>query len=66
MEKVGEERYVFEVEWHDQQAALIRKYLFTYYPKDGSMDMVSNTTPYNVSTISKIDACSLNDVKPKE
>ena len=39
--KVGEERYVFEVEWHDTQASLIRKYLFTYYPNDKTLEMVS-------------------------
>jgi hypothetical protein len=38
--KVGEERYVFETEWFDQQASLIRKYLFTYYPGDKSIEMV--------------------------
>ena len=40
-QSVAEERYVFETEWYDQQAALIRKYLLTYYPKDGQVDMVS-------------------------
>lgn len=39
--KVGEERYVFETEWFDSQASLIRKYLFTYYPKDQTIEMVS-------------------------
>lgn len=37
--KVGEERYVFETEWHDIQASLIRKYLLTYYPNDQSIEM---------------------------
>jgi hypothetical protein len=41
MASVSEERYVFETEWFDQQADLIRKYLFTFYPKDGTIDMVS-------------------------
>lgn len=40
-ESVAEERYVFEVEWFDQQAALVRKYLLTFYPKNGQIDMVS-------------------------
>ena len=39
MASVSEERFVFETEWHDQQADLIRKYLFTFYPKDGTIDM---------------------------
>ena len=30
--KVAEERYVFETEWFDSQASLVRKYLFTFYP----------------------------------
>ena len=41
-ESVAEERYVFEVEWYDHQAALVRKYLLTFYPKNGQIDMVSN------------------------
>ena len=41
MASVSEERYVFETEWLDTQADLIRKYLFTFYPKDGTIDMVS-------------------------
>lgn len=50
MEKVGEERYVFEVEWYDQQASMIRKYLFTYYPKDNTIDMVSLLDDLPLST----------------
>lgn len=38
--KVGEERYVFETEWFDAQASLIRKYLFTYFPSDKTVEMV--------------------------
>ena len=38
--KVGEERYVFETEWFDSQASLIRKYLFTFYPSDKTLEMV--------------------------
>lgn len=40
--KVGEERYVFETEWYDNQADLIRKYLFTFFPADNTIDMVSH------------------------
>lgn len=36
-----EERYVFECEWFDELASLIRKYLFTYYPKNSTVEMVS-------------------------
>lgn len=38
---VKEERYVFETEWFDTQASLIRKYLLTFYPKDTTAEMVS-------------------------
>lgn len=38
---VGEERYVFETEWYDQQASLIRAYRVTYYPGDQTVEMVS-------------------------
>lgn len=38
---VKEERYVFETEWFDSQASLIRKYLLTFYPKDNTAEMVS-------------------------
>lgn len=38
---VKEERYVFQTEWFDSQASLIRKYLLTFYPKDGTTEMVS-------------------------
>jgi len=42
MSVVKEERYVFKTEWFDKQAALIRGYLFTFYPKDCTAEMVSN------------------------
>jgi len=41
MTVVKEERYVFETEWYDSQASLIRKYLLTFYPKDSTAEMVS-------------------------
>ena len=40
---VKEERYVFRTEWFDKQAELLRPYLFTFYPKDCSAEMVSWT-----------------------
>jgi hypothetical protein len=43
MAKAGEERYVFETDWFDVQASLIRKYLFTYYPSDKTIEMVSHS-----------------------
>ena len=37
---VGEERYVFETDWYDQQAAVVRQYRVTYYPGDQTVEMV--------------------------
>ena len=34
-----EERYVFNCEWHDTQASLIRTYQMTFYPKDNTVEM---------------------------
>jgi hypothetical protein len=42
MSRANEERYVFETEWFDTQASLIRKYLFTFYPADNTIEMVSS------------------------
>lgn len=36
---VGEERYVFDCEWYDQQAELKRYYRIFYYPVDKSLKM---------------------------
>lgn len=60
---VKEERFVFETEWFDSQASLIRKYLLTYYPKDQTLEMVSAPHPpsnlsANFSTTSKTEGCS--------
>lgn len=41
MSRANEERFVFEAEWFDTQASLIRKYLFTFYPADNTIEMVS-------------------------
>jgi len=40
---VKEERYVFETEWFDSQASLLRRYLLTFYPKDSTLEMVSTS-----------------------
>lgn len=34
-----EDRYCFHVEWLDQQADVIRRYILTYYPRDNSVEM---------------------------
>ena len=49
MTVVKEERYVFKVEWFDKQAELIREYLFTFYPKDNSVEMVSENQESSTS-----------------
>jgi len=35
-----DERYTMVAEWYDDQAALIRRYQFLFYPKDNSIEMV--------------------------
>ena len=57
---VKEERYVFETEWYDNQADLIRKYLVTFYPKDQTAEMVSSISSFHsfFSTTSRIEECS--------
>ena len=48
MSVVKEEKYVFKSEWFEKQAELIREYLLTFYPKDGSIEMVSpNNQPHS-------------------
>ena len=37
-----EQRFVFETECFDERASLIRKYLLTFYPKNNTIEMVSN------------------------
>jgi nucleoside-diphosphate kinase len=34
-----EDRYVFHVEWFDQQADVLRRYMMTYFPRDNSVSM---------------------------
>ncbi|XP_048459050.1 nucleoside diphosphate kinase 7-like [Rhincodon typus] len=34
-----EEQFSFIAEWYDASASLIRRYLFFFYPKDGSIEM---------------------------
>lgn len=55
---VKEDRYVFETEWYDSQACLIRKYLLTFYPKDQTAEMVSERLINTFSTTSKTEECS--------
>ena len=38
---VGEERYVFETEFYDTQADILRYYRVTFYPGDSTIEMVS-------------------------
>jgi hypothetical protein len=46
---VKEERFVFKTEWFDKQAELLRPYLFTFYPKDQSAEMVSLNPTSHIS-----------------
>jgi len=36
---IKEERYVFETEWYDQQADIIRQYRLFFFPTDNSIEM---------------------------
>lgn len=36
---IKEERYVFEVEWYDQQADILRYYRLFFFPGDNSVEM---------------------------
>jgi nucleoside-diphosphate kinase len=36
---IKEERYVFEVEWYDQQADILRYYRLFFFPLDNSVEM---------------------------
>ena len=36
---IAEERYVFDADWYDQQAELVRHYRLTYYPNDCTVEM---------------------------
>ena len=36
---LGEEKFTFEVDWHDTQACIIRKYRVFYYPVTRSIEM---------------------------
>ena len=63
MEAVSEERYVFEAEWFDAQADLIRKYLLTFYPKGSTIEMVSSSFKTNrilFSTIAKTSVWAIH------
>ena len=46
---VGEERYVFDTDWYDQQASAIRQYRVTYFPNDQTIEMVSLTFSKGIS-----------------
>ena len=41
---IKEERYVFEVQWYDQQADVIRNYRLFFYPLTNSIEMWDKKT----------------------
>jgi len=63
MEQVKEERYVFQVEWFDKQADLIRNYLLTFYPSDNSIDMVSSKIYPQITSLTLFFALLQYDLK---
>jgi len=44
----SEEKFVFHVEWFDQQADVIRRYLMSFFPRDSSISMfdTKNNRPF--------------------
>ena len=36
---IAEERYVFDTDWYDQQAELVRNYRLTFFPSDSTVEM---------------------------
>lgn len=44
----SEDKFVFHVEWFDQQADVIRRYLMSFFPSDSSISMfdVKNNRPF--------------------
>jgi len=41
---IKEERYVFETQWYDQQADVIRNYRLFFYPLTNSIEMYDKKT----------------------
>jgi hypothetical protein len=48
---VGEERYVFDTDFYDTQADIIRYYRITFYPGDSTIEMVSETLFFRTNDI---------------
>jgi len=57
-----EDRYSFQVEWFDQQADVIRRYMLTYYPRDNSVDMYDQKNHRPFLRRSEYAEISLNDM----
>lgn len=47
---------MFECEWFDEQADLIRKYLLTYFPRNQTIEMVRARVSNPVSVVRPEDA----------
>ncbi len=39
----SEDRYIFHADWYDQQSSLMRKFFFSYYPVDQTIEIVKLT-----------------------
>ena len=39
MASLGEERYIFELDWYDEQAGIIRKYQLVYLTVTNQIEM---------------------------
>jgi len=62
MSKAGEERFVFEADWFDTQASLIRKYLLTFFPGDNTIEMVRGKAKTYFSFMIERSPSSLIDI----
>eukprot|EP00746_Dinoflagellata_sp_MGD_P089249 gnl/MRDRNA2_/MRDRNA2_35242_c0_seq1.p1 gnl/MRDRNA2_/MRDRNA2_35242_c0~~gnl/MRDRNA2_/MRDRNA2_35242_c0_seq1.p1 ORF type:complete len:368 (+),score=77.96 gnl/MRDRNA2_/MRDRNA2_35242_c0_seq1:90-1193(+) len=58
----AEDRYVFFVEWFDAQADLIRRYMFTFFPRDNTIEMYDqkNKRPFLKRT--EVGGIALSDI----
>ena len=59
---IAEERYVFDCDWYDQQAELVRHYRLTFYPSDSSVEMYDKKIHKNFLKRVEIPNITLNDL----
>jgi len=55
-------KYCFLCDWYDPQACLIRKYLFLYYPKDQTIEMIATKTRKKFLSRTKFEHIQVSDL----